>query len=232
MGEFDGRAVVVTGGTGALGSAVVARLLDAGAECWIPVLHERELKRFGYAEHERVHLEMNMDLCDEAAVGSFYAKPGALWASVHIAGGFAMAPIAETTLEQWRSMMDMNATTCFLSCRAAARRFTQAGAGGRIVNVAAKPALVPTGSMAAYAASKSAVASLTVSLAEELAGDGVWVNAVVPSIMDTPANRRAMPDADHGAWPAVDDVAATIVFLASPGNRATRGGLVPVYGRS
>ncbi|RMH29697.1 MAG: SDR family NAD(P)-dependent oxidoreductase [Planctomycetota bacterium] len=232
MSEFDGRAVVVTGGTGALGSAVVGRLLGAGAECWVPVLHERELERFPHTDHERVRLVRGVDLRDESAVEAFFAEPASLWASVHIAGGFSMAPIEDTTLDDWRGLIDMNATTSFLSCRSAVRRMKASGAGGRIVNVAAKPALVPTGSMAAYAASKAAVASLTVSLAEELAGDGVWVNAVVPSIMDTPANRRAMPDADHDRWPSVDDVAATIAFLASPVNRATRGGLIPVYGRS
>ena len=88
-----------------------------------------------------------------------------------------------------------------------------------------------TGS-AHYAASKAAVVALTVALAEEVAKDGVLVNAVAPSIMDTPANRKAMPDADHATWPKVDEVAATILFLASPGNAVTRGGIVPVYGRT
>ncbi len=86
--------------------------------------------------------------------------------------------------------------------------------------------------MVAYSTSKAGVASLTQCLAEELAPDGIWVNAVVPSIMDTPANRAAMPGADHSAWPSVGDVAHTIAFLASPDNAVTRGALVPVYGRS
>ena len=104
--------------------------------------------------------------------------------------------------------------------------------GGRLVNVAARPALVPTPGLSAYAASKAAVAAMTQSLAEELKREGIWVNAVVPSTMDTPANRAAMPSADFAAWPSVDDVAETIAFLASPRNRSTRGALVPVYGRS
>jgi len=86
--------------------------------------------------------------------------------------------------------------------------------------------------MVPYTASKAAVAALTQALAEEVAGRGILVNAVVPSIMDTPANRKAMPDADHARWPKVDEVAATIAFLVSPQNTVTRGGLVPVYGRS
>ena len=105
------------------------------------------------------------------------------------------------------------------------QRDGRTGKGGRIVNVAARPALEPrTGAgMAAYAASKAAVVALTVALAEEVAKDGILVNAVAPSIMDTPANRAAMPKADHAAWPKVEEVAATILFLASPDNTVTRG---------
>ena len=100
------------------------------------------------------------------------------------------------------------------------------------MNVAAKPVLVPTGGLSAYAASKAAVASLTLSLSEELAAESIWVNAVIPSLMDTPANRQAMPKADFDKWPKVQEVAATIAFLASPQNSTSRGALVPVYGRS
>ena len=108
------------------------------------------------------------------------------------------------------------------------------GGGGRIVNVAARPGLEwRTGAgMVVYAASKAAVAALTAALAEEVAKDGILVNAVAPSIMDTPANRRAMPKADYNLWPKVEEVAATILFLASPDNRVTRGAIVPVYGKS
>ena len=109
----------------------------------------------------------------------------------------------------------------------------RADEGGRIVNVATRPALEwrAGAGMAAYTASKSALAALTVALAEEVVKSGILVNAVAPSTMDTPANRRAMPNADHAAWPKVEDVAATILFLASPQNRVTRGAVVPVYGR-
>jgi NAD(P)-dependent dehydrogenase (short-subunit alcohol dehydrogenase family) len=108
------------------------------------------------------------------------------------------------------------------------------GGGGRIVNVAARPALEwrMGAGMAAYAASKAGVAALTAALAEEVARRGILVNAVAPSIMDTPANRAAMPKADFAAWPKVADVARTIVFLASPDNVVTRGAVVPVYGAS
>jgi NAD(P)-dependent dehydrogenase (short-subunit alcohol dehydrogenase family) len=108
-----------------------------------------------------------------------------------------------------------------------------AAGGGRIVNVAARPALEwrSGAGMIAYTASKAAVAALTVALAEEVAKRGILVNAVAPSILDTPANRQAMPKADHAAWPKVEEVAATILFLASSDNQVTRGAVVPVYGR-
>jgi NAD(P)-dependent dehydrogenase (short-subunit alcohol dehydrogenase family) len=131
--------------------------------------------------------------------------------------------------------LETNLISAFLCCRAAvmAMKRTQ-GEGGRIVNVAARPALEWRGgaNMLAYAASKAAVAAFTVGLAEEVADDGILVNAVAPSIMDTPANRKAMPKADHAAWPKVDEVAQTILFLASPDNAVTRGAIIPVYGRT
>jgi NAD(P)-dependent dehydrogenase (short-subunit alcohol dehydrogenase family) len=173
-----------------------------------------------------------IDLASEPAVERFYAGVPSLWASIHTAGGFAMSPIAETSLQQWSDMMQTNAMSCFLCCREAVKRIRAGGSGGRIVNVAAKPALVPAGGMVAYAASKAAVRSINESLAEELAAEQIWVNAVVPSIMDTPANRAAMPKADHSRWPKLEEVAATIAFLASPQNAVTRGAIVPVYGRS
>lgn len=231
MLEFEGREVMITGGTGALGRAVLARLLSAGARCVVPVFDERELEGFEQAEHERVHLVRGVDLTQEGDVDRAFAAPKRLDASVHLAGGFAMSPIEATETTAFEAMMRMNVTTCFLSCRAAVRRMLE-GEGGRIVNVAAKPALVPAGGISAYAASKSAVAGLTLSLAEELATRSIWVNAIVPSVMDTPANRAGMPDADHSRWPSVDEVAKTVAFLASPENAVTRGALVPVYGAS
>jgi len=141
--------------------------------------------------------------------------------------------LTETGKAALMQQVEMNFVTAFLCCRAAVNAMLKAG-GGRIVNVAARPALEwRAGSgMVAYAASKTAVAALTVALAEEVAKDGILVNAVAPSTMDTRANREAMPKADHAAWPKVEEVAATILFLASPENKVTRGAIVPVYGKS
>ncbi len=232
--DFQDRHVVVTGGTGALGSAVVGALVDAGAVCHVPHVVAAEAARFALRGHSGVRLVTVSDLADETAVARVYESVPKLWASIHLAGGFAMAPLAETTRTQLAQQLDMNFVTAFLCCRAAINAMARTGAGGRVVNVAARPALEwRTGAgMVAYAASKAAVAALTVALAEEVAKDGILVNAVAPSIMDTRANREAMPKADHAAWPKVEEVAATIVFLASPHNMVTRGAIVPVYGRS
>ena len=230
MLDFSGREALVTGGTGALGSAVVGRLITAGATVHVPVYVAEELERFPYRDHDAVRVHEGLDLSKETDVARLYGATSALYACVHIAGGFAMGTVGDTSLETWVHLMRMNATTCFLCCRETVR--TLGGGEGRIVNVAARPALVPTAQMSAYAASKAAVAALTLSLAEELAESGVWVNAIVPSIIDTRANRAAMPDADHAAWPTPEQIAETVAFLASPQNAVTRGALVPVYGKS
>jgi NAD(P)-dependent dehydrogenase (short-subunit alcohol dehydrogenase family) len=200
----------------------------------VPYLHAAEAERFPLRDHRRVELMAGIDLTDESAVARLYDRVPSLWASIHLAGGFAMSALAKTSKADLMMQIDLNLVTAFLSCRAAVNAIAQTGAGGRIVNVAARPALEwRTGAgMAAYAASKAAVAALTVALAEEVVRDGILVNAVAPSILDTPANRAAMPQADHAAWPKVEEVAATIVFLASPDNKVGRGGVVPVYGRS
>ena len=238
MVAFSGAHVVVTGGTGALGSAVIAALRQAGAVCHVTNLVAAELDHFSHKGDTEVHVTSGVDLADEAAVQRFYASLPPLWASIHIAGGFAMAPIAEISAADFEAQFRMNTLSCFLCSRAAigairARTMpSPSGAkGGRIVNVAARPGVEPRlgAGMVAYATSKGAVATMTQAMAEELAGEEIWVNAVAPSILDTPANRSAMPDAPHHLWVAPTAIAELIVFLASPDNRATRGAVIPVY---
>jgi NAD(P)-dependent dehydrogenase (short-subunit alcohol dehydrogenase family) len=230
--DFRDRHVVITGGAGALGTAVVEALIGFGAICHIPCFNEAEAQRFALQDHKQVKLTITGSLADEEAIVRLYQSVGPLWASIHLAGGFAAGPLREASVATLRQQIDMNLMTCLLCCRAAVGAMT--GNGGRIVNVAARPALEwrNGAGMVAYAASKAGVAALTAALAEEVAKEGILVNAVAPSIMDTPANRAAMPKANYDLWPKVADVAATIRFLASPENRVTRGGIVPVYGRS
>jgi NAD(P)-dependent dehydrogenase (short-subunit alcohol dehydrogenase family) len=211
--RMQGRHVVVTGGNGALGSAVVALLQARGAIVHVPDI-------------------ATVDLSNETAAAVFYAGLPPLWASIQLAGGFAMTPIVDTSLAGFEAMWRLNAVTCFLSCREAVRAIRKTGNGGRIVNVAARTVVVPTPGMTAYAASKASVAAMTQALAAELIGDRILVNAVLPSLIDTAANRAAMPDADHSKWPKAAEIAEAIAFLASPQNALTSGTLLPVYGRA
>ncbi|MFM1833345.1 MAG: hypothetical protein RLZZ461_1661 [Planctomycetota bacterium] len=230
---FSNRVCVVTGGTGALGAAIVRDLLEMGARVHVTWREARELDRLDFKKHVTLH---EADLGDEASVAAVYEKAGPVYASIHVAGGFSMSPVAEIAQADFEAMMRLNATTCFLCCREAVKAMRSAGRGpddgGRIVNVIARPALEPSGGMLAYSTSKAAVASLTQCLAKEVNAEGILVNAVAPSIMDTPANRAAMPDADFASWPKVEEVARTMVWLASPANVLTSGTLVPVYGRA
>jgi NAD(P)-dependent dehydrogenase (short-subunit alcohol dehydrogenase family) len=232
--DFRDRHVVVTGGTGALGTALVAALVEARAVCHVPFVIAAEAERFALRSNPQVKLIETTNLADEASVAKLYDGVPQLWASIHLAGGFAMADVVATTKSGLMTQVEMNFVTAFLCCRAAVAAMTRTGAGGRIVNVAARAALEwrAGAGMVAYAASKAAVAAATVALAQEVANAGILVNAVAPSIMDTPTNRAAMPTADHAAWPKVAEVAATILFLASPENKVTRGAVVPVYGRA
>lgn len=226
------RHVIVTGGTGALGEVVLSRLLQAGAICHVPV-HRARGARSADGD-ERLHIVPGVDLADEIAVDRCYDSVPGLWASVHLAGGFAMAPIVETTRAAFLRMLELNALTTFLCCRAATRVMRRNGQGGRIVNVAARPGIDPRrgARMAAYATSKAAVAALTLALAEELKDDRILVNAIAPSTLDTAANRNAMPDADTSGWLAPQAAAEAVLQLISPANLEISGAVLPLYARA
>ncbi len=231
MSELTGKHVVVTGGTGALGGAVVALLIERGATVHLPMIEPELPAQLAWRTDRRVVAAPGLALDDEAAVTGYYAKVPAPWASIHLVGGFAMAPITETSLADYEKMHRLNGVTCFLTCREAVRAMRKAGGGGRIVNVASRAVLTPAGGSIAYTASKAEVSAITAALAAEVLAEGILVNAVVPSIIDTPANRASMPTADHARWPKAADIAEAIAYLASPSNTLTSGALLPVYGR-
>ncbi len=221
---LEGLHVVITGGDGALGHAVVQAFVAAGAVCHLPTLGPAVTP-----PTPGVRLTGNIDLTNEGAVTAFFAALPPVWASVHLAGGYAAKPIADTSRSDLDRQLELNLVTAFLCCREAVKAMRRSG-GGRIVNVGARVVEAPVGGSIAYAVSKAAVAALTRSLAVEVRGEGILVNAILPSIIDTPANRAAMPAADVSKWPKPEELARAILWLASPENRLTSGTLVPVYG--
>ena len=234
MADFRERHVIVTGGTGALGTAVVAELLASGATCHVPYYVDTEAQHFAHRDNPRVKLVAGANLASQTVVARLYDGVPKLWASIHLAGGFAASPIAATDEAELMGMIRTNLVTCFLCCSAAVAAIRRAGGGGRIVNIAARPALDPrqgAGSVA-YTASKAGVAALTQALAAEVLNENILVNAIAPSILDTETNRKAMPKADYTLWPTTAEVASMICNLAAPMNRITSGAIIPVYGRA
>jgi len=229
--RLEARSIVVAGGLGALGRAVAQRLVEEGA--LVAVVDRAATSAAGLPTGVAVVLD-GVDLSDEAACVAAYARvreiTGGIDGVVNVAGGFAWEPIEGGSLETWDRLYTMNLRTAVASCRAALPHLLARGAG-HIVNVGALAAQKAGVGMAAYAASKSGVARLTESLAEELKDRGITVNAVLPSIIDTPANRADMPDADASRWVAPDKLAAVIAFLLSDDASAITGACVPVSGR-
>jgi NAD(P)-dependent dehydrogenase (short-subunit alcohol dehydrogenase family) len=232
MSTLLGNNIVITGGTGALGVAVVRALVEAGAHCHVPAIETAvPADRF---PKSGVSVTTNVDLSDEASVAAFYGKLPPLGGVVNIAGGFAWAPIADSPFKVVHQQMAMNFFSCAVSCREAVANFRKAGQGGKIVNISARPALNPRqgASMTAYTSSKAAVAAFTVALAEELKGENISVIALAPSTLDTPTNRKDMPKADHASWVKPTSIAELIVAHMALSDPTTSGALIPVYGRA
>jgi NAD(P)-dependent dehydrogenase (short-subunit alcohol dehydrogenase family) len=234
-GRIEGVALV-TGGTGGLGRAVVAELLDAGAEVvttWLAE-REREAAEKAFGDRDGLHLvEANL-LAEGGAEGAVAAavEVGELRALVNLVGGFASGGrLHEEPPEQLEKMLALNLTTAVNVSRAALPPMLSAG-GGAIVCVGTRAALEPFSGGAAYAISKAAVLALVRSLHAEYRDDGVRTNAVLPSVIDTPANRDSMPDADFDAWVQPAEIARVIRFLCSPDSNSISGTEVPVYGRA
>jgi NAD(P)-dependent dehydrogenase (short-subunit alcohol dehydrogenase family) len=229
-----GRVAIVTGGAGALGLSVTRRFLGAGAVVAIPyvVPAEADALRTAIAADQAARLVAeHVDVMDETALGGFVERVRArhrrIDVLVNLVGGFAGGDLAATSLVEWRRLMDLNLTSVVVACRAVLPEMTRARYG-RIVNVASRAVLAPSGGFIAYTVGKAAVMTLTQALAQEVRAQGVTVNAVAPSTMDTPGNRQAMPDADRSTWVSTDAVAAAIAFLASEEAGGVSGAVVPV----
>jgi NAD(P)-dependent dehydrogenase (short-subunit alcohol dehydrogenase family) len=220
--------VVVAGGTGALGTAVVHELVDAGhtvVATWI-VPEERELLATLPVEL------VEADLFDAGAAEAAVRVVEELEAVVDLVGGFSSGPrVHETEPEDFERLIRLNLTPAFTLARAAMRRMIERG-GGAFVGVSARPALRPFPGAAGYITGKAAVLAFIQVLDAEYRGHGIRCNAILPSVIDTPANREAQPDADWSKWVPPEEVAKVIRFLVSEDSKPTSGAAIPVYGQA
>jgi NAD(P)-dependent dehydrogenase (short-subunit alcohol dehydrogenase family) len=232
------RTAIVTGGTGGLGTAVVARLLDDGWRVVVPWIVPGELERV--PQREGVEL-IEADLFEADAVQAVVARAAddaerPLRGLVNLVGGFAAGGrVHETPIEEFERQFRLNLRPTYLMSSAAVRAMLATPATqsrGSIVCVGTRAALQPFPGAAGYIASKAAVIAFSQALAAEYRGDGIRANAVLPSVIDTPANRASMPKADHSKWVAPAEIAGVIAHLLSDDAAPTSGAAVPVYGRA
>ena len=233
--RLDEQVMVVTGAFGALGQAVVHAALGEGARVALVDIAQVPPADVAGLDPSKIcvlnAVDLSANAMAQAAMLAVHARFGRIDALINVAGGFRWQTVQEGDLATWESLYRVNVAST-LNASVAALQYLRRSKAGRIVNVGAAAAIKSAAGMGAYAASKSAVHRLTESLADELKADGITVNAVLPSVIDTPANRREMPDADRAGWVDPAALAAVIVFLASPAASAVTGALIPVTGRS
>jgi NAD(P)-dependent dehydrogenase (short-subunit alcohol dehydrogenase family) len=233
--RFSDKVVLVAGGTGGLGQAVSVAFLDEGATVIVTYRDQDEFAALKTAAGtDRPLHGYTVDVTDESAVGQFInqtvATYGRLDAVVNTVGGYAGGPkLWEVEMKVFDRMMALNLRAGLLLSRAAIPAMLKAG-HGVFINVASKSAFEHGAGNAAYAASKAAAVAMIDSLAEELKGTGVRANSILPSIIDTEANRKAMPGADFARWPKPQDIAQVILFLCSDAAKVIHGAAIPVYG--
>lgn len=230
---MKGKHVLLTGGTGGLGLGVTPTVLAQGAaSVTVPYLNPQEVERLkGFlapADFARIKF-VQTNLMDEQAVEQLVNGMNRVDVLIHLVGGFSMGKTHEYSYEQWKKDFDLNLNTTFLVCKHSLRRMLEQNYG-RIVTIGSRGAVQPGGQLAAYCASKAGVVALTQAIADETKGTNITANVVLPSVIDTPANRAAMGEANADQWVKPESLAQVIGFLASEAAKDLRGAVVPVYG--
>ncbi|MBJ8347999.1 SDR family NAD(P)-dependent oxidoreductase [Antrihabitans sp. YC2-6] len=230
--SITGKTALVTGGTGGLGSAVVTKLLDEGWRVVVPWIVEKELERL--PEHAGLEL-IKADMFDETSVAEVAQLAGGredapLQAVANLVGGFAMGgKVHQTPIDEFERLLRLNLRSTYLTTHAALPYLIEAG-GGSVVAVSTKAAFEPFSGAAGYITSKAAVWALVTALAVEYKADGVRVNAILPSVIDTPGNRSSQPNANRKGWVTPQAIAEVISFLFSDASATITGAQVPVPG--
>lgn len=228
------RVAIVTGGSGALGQAITRRFLDEGATVCVPWIVDQERDRLEKSVQGDARTRLLLERCDvtddaavERLVAGVVQRQRRLDVVVSAVGGFAMGELVQTDRKLWDTMLTLNLTTTYVIARAALPHMLT-GAAGRIVAVASRAVVPPAGGFIAYTVAKAAVIAFVQALAAETRGRGVTVNAVLPSTMDTPANRAAMPGVDPKTWVPVEAVAGAIAYLAAESSAHVSGTLLAI----
>ena len=230
--KMKGKQVLLTGGTGGLGMGVTSVVLAQGARVTIPYIVDSEIEglkeRLSPTDFSKIRF-VSVDLSNEAAVERLVEDMERVDVLIHLVGGFSMGKTHEYSYEQWKKDFDLNLNTTFLVCKHSLKKMLEHGYG-RIVTVGSRGAVQPGGQLAAYCASKAGVVALTKAIADETKGTNITANSVLPSVIDTPANRQAMGNEEADQWVKPESLAQVICFLASEAAKDMRGAAIPVYG--
>ncbi len=235
--KLGDKVAIITGGTGALGRAVVSAFLEEGAKVACTYIVDEELKHYSSLTEEKKSkiTFIWVDVTKEESVTQMVQKTldtfGKIDILVNVVGGFTYAKIIDTDEKTWDFMMNVNLKSTFLCSKAVLPHMIKQNYG-KIINISSRPALKGSSGIGAYAASKAGVLNLTETIADEVKDYEINVNAILPSTIDTPANRRDMPDADFSKWVKPEEIARVIVFLASDNSKPISGAGIPVYGKA
>ena len=237
MHILKGKISLITGGTGGLGIAVSSKFLEEGSNVVCTYFYEDELSRCSHllskykSNFTIIKADVTKDKQVSRSVNKVIKRFKKIDVLVNLVGGFTYNRIVETEESTWDNMMNLNLKSAFLCSKSVIPHMINRNYG-RIINIGSRPALRGVAGMSAYGASKAGILNLTQSMADELGEHNINVNAIIPGTIDTPANKRDMPDADFSKWVKPEEIAEVLAFLVSDNAKSINGAVIPVYGES